>query len=146
MPDSLEGVPFALRMRVKDSDPELYALMGGAPVPAALEAAVISGKLSDIAPQRDLEAEKAQQVAALTATNPFVPGQIDLTRQMRLQQLDPAAAAQQQALAQPYIDQAAANEATRRMQSEQARIEDGHAWANAEATSAARERFAQGIY
>lgn len=147
MPESLEGLPFSLRMRVKDADPELFALLGGAPVSAELEAAVMSGALSDVAPAAPTpEQVRAEQVAALTQLNPFAPTSRNLSAQLQLEAIDPQAAAQQRALAQPYLALEQANAATAARQREQALAEGRNAHQNATAISAARQRLAAGVF
>ena len=123
MPESLASAPFALRMGVKDRDPELYSLLMGEPLPAATEAAILNGTWSDTAPVRDPEAERAQAVAQLLAEgNPYLPGS-SLTTRLRLEQLDPEMARQQAAAAAPFV-MAAQQQAQQRALEEQRQAQE----------------------
>ena len=79
-------------MRLAKADPELVSLLDGT-APAGLVADALTGSLSPIpkSPEQRLEASQAQEVAQLLEANPYLSG--NLTQAMRLEQLNPEAAA-----------------------------------------------------
>jgi hypothetical protein len=147
MPASAAALPLHQQLILKDRDPELYAILSGAPLAPALEAQLLSGTLAMVAPVGPTPEEmRAQQVALLTQTNPYVPESRNLSAQLRLEALDPAAAAVQRANAQPYIALEAANAETARRQQEAALAEGRARFSQAAAVGAARQHIASGLF
>jgi hypothetical protein len=146
MPADLKSLSFAAQMALKDADPALYEVLAGR-MDSGTEAALLSGTWPDVAPAGPTpEQMRAEQVAQLTQLNPFAPTSRNLSAQLQLEAIDPQAAAQQRALAQPYLALEQANAATAARQREQALAEGRNAHQNATAISAARQRLASGVF
>jgi len=146
MPSDLNAAPFAVRMRCKDADPELFALLMGQPLPAATEAAILAGTWSDTVPAPPTpEAQRAAAVAALTqngAVNPFAPGpSFNITRQVELSRVDPAAAEQMRLQAAPAIQQLQQQQAAAAEQHRQQVAAEAIEAANQRQIATARQRF-----
>jgi hypothetical protein len=145
MPQSLAELPLHQQLQVRDADPELALILSGEAMPAALEAAVLSGSWPAEKPQADPEAERRAAVERILAGgNPFIPGATNVTAQLHLERLDPQAAAQQRELAAPYIAQAQQQEQQRRALEQQQLAEGRVDFQNAMAQSAARETLGVG--
>ena len=146
MPADLKSLSFAAQMALKDADPALYEVLAGR-MDSGTEAALLSGTWPDVAPAAPTpEQVRAEQVALLTQLNPFAPTSRNLSAQLQLEAIDPQAAAQQRALAQPYLALEQANAATRRQQAEAARAQQAADHSRATAQAAARDRIASGVF
>ena len=79
-------------MRLAKADPELVSLLSGT-APAGLVADALTGALSPVArtPEQRQKAATAEEVKQLVESNPYRAG--NLTQALRLEQLDPQAAA-----------------------------------------------------
>ena len=90
---SFEQTETSQAARLQKDDPALYQLLSGQ-APAGLVADALSNKFSPVPPDTSAMAERARraEVAELTESNPYGSG--NLTAAMRLEQIDPAKAAQ----------------------------------------------------
>jgi hypothetical protein len=119
-PSSPDQIGVDLGLRLQQTDPELFQIVSGAPIPASLELAVMDGTLADVAPsqQERADAATAARIEELTASNPFgqagyyneqgelvPPVAGNMTAAMELKSLNPALAAQLEAAAQPAAAQ-----------------------------------------
>jgi hypothetical protein len=147
MPSDWSEIGLTDQLRLLEVDRDLCLALGAGPMSSGMELALANNTFPAEKPApASPEEVRAATVASLTAAgNPFMPGG-SVTNRLLLEQVSPEAAAQQRQLAQPYIDQAAVNEATRRQQAEQARRQGAADHANYEAQAVARERFAAGLY
>jgi hypothetical protein len=119
-PSSPDQIGVDLGLRLQQTDPELFQIVSGAPIPASLELAVMAGTLAEVAPsQQELrDVTNAARIEELTASNPFgqagyyneqgelvPPVAGNMTAALELEALNPELAAQLKAAAQPAAQQ-----------------------------------------
>ena len=115
-PSSPQAISLEIGLQLQQVDPELFAVVSGAEIPATLELAVMDGSLPDVAatPQQRQQEANAARIAQLTETNPYgspgvyneageyIPGaQPNVTAAFELESLDPSLAAKLKAEATP---------------------------------------------
>jgi hypothetical protein len=119
-PSSPDQIGVDLGLRLQQTDPELFQIVSGAPIPASLELAVMAGTLAEVAPsQQELrDVANAARIEELSRDNPYgkagfydaegnlvPPVAGNMTAALELEALNPELAAQLKAAAQPAAQQ-----------------------------------------
>jgi hypothetical protein len=146
LPSEWSDLPLHQQIAIRDADPQLAAVMSGQPLPPALELAVANGSWPDVMPAGPSEEEQRQQQIAqlLSQGNPYMPGPAgNLTTALRLEQVAPEIARQQQQLAAPYVRQAAEQAQQERAQRAQLAQSQSQQVSQAMAQQAARQTIAR---